>query len=541
MARLANVHFISYKRFTDLTITGIPESARLIVLAGPNGSGKSSIFDGFRLWHAANGSSGGYPWDESYGAKVGTPSISWPQHVILNLHGGMPDGEDRKRLVYIRTAFRNEPDFNISSFSNLASPLDVNRIQRLIDNDMSVSDNFQRLIMETIRGVYDDDVPDSATKKEIRERIIGKVQEVMGMVFPDLILSGISGVAHKSGSQGTFLFTKGVANGFLYKNLSAGEKASFDLILDGVIKSEYYTDTLWCIDEPETHLNTRVQGALLSALMSVLPDKSQLLIATHSLGFMRRAWEMAKANPAEVCFLDMQNVDFDKPAVIEPTRPDRNFWTRTLDVAMGDLAMLVAPERIVLCEGRPPRGSSDNKAEFDASCYRVIFADEMPDTDFLSVGNSHEVSSDRLEIGRAIQALAAGTNVIRLIDRDMRTENEVADLASNGIRVLSRRHIESYLLDDEVLAALCMSVGQAEKAQEAIAAKMRELGISIANGNDSDDLKSAAGAIYTDLRRLLTLTRAGSGWNAFARDVLAPLMKPGMIVYESLKQDIFGT
>ena len=39
----------NYKRFTDLHITEIPQSARLVVLVGPNGSGKSSVFDAFLL------------------------------------------------------------------------------------------------------------------------------------------------------------------------------------------------------------------------------------------------------------------------------------------------------------------------------------------------------------------------------------------------------------------------------------------------------------------------------------------------------------
>ena len=45
--RIKSVHLHDYKRFTDLRIVDIPESARLVVLIGPNGTGKSSVFDGF--------------------------------------------------------------------------------------------------------------------------------------------------------------------------------------------------------------------------------------------------------------------------------------------------------------------------------------------------------------------------------------------------------------------------------------------------------------------------------------------------------------
>ncbi len=39
-----------FRRFTDLIITNLPESIRLVVLAGPNGNGKSSLFDAFKQW-----------------------------------------------------------------------------------------------------------------------------------------------------------------------------------------------------------------------------------------------------------------------------------------------------------------------------------------------------------------------------------------------------------------------------------------------------------------------------------------------------------
>lgn len=479
-------------------------------------------------------------WDESYGTKVGTPAISWPDHVALVFHEGTPQGIlEMKKLIYVRTAFRNEADFQITSFNRLASPLDTPRAGRLIDNDMSVSENYQRLLMQTIDGIYDSSIPDTTTKGEIRDRIIGQVQRAMRKVFPDLVLTGVGGVSSASGGQGTFYFEKGNAKGFLYKNLSAGEKAAFDLILDMVVKSETYDNTIWCIDEPETHLNTRVQGILLETLMELMPPNCQLWLASHSIGFMRKAWEMSKADGESVAFIDMQDVDFDIPVTLVPVQPTREFWARTLDVALGDLAQLVAPEEVVLCEGRPKKGQEDQKAAFDAACYRQIFAREHPHTDFVSVGNSMDASRDRLEVGFAIQALSTGTKLIRLIDRDLRSDEEVTILKDQNIRVLGRRHIESYLLDDDVIRALCISKEQIDRTEEALKIKADGVAESVNRGHDPDDMKSPSGSIYVGLRRLLSLTGAGSTWEAFASGTLAPLLTPNLPVYRELQSDIF--
>lgn len=538
--RLKSIHFKGFKRFTDLTITNLPESATLIVVAGPNGSGKSSMFDGLKTWHWANGGAGN-SWDESYGAKVGADSLGWDQRVQVEFHGPVPaGGDDRKKLVYVRSAFRNEADFNVSGISRLKSPLDSPRVGRLIDTDASVSDNYQRLILQTLDGVYRDELPPEMTRIELRDRIIGRVRGALGQVFADLQLDGVGGVTLGSDSVGTFYFSKGTSKRFLYKNLSAGEKACFDLILDAVIKSEYFDNSIWCIDEPETHLNTRIQSALLDTLVSLVPANSQLLLASHSIGFMRRAWELAKEQPGRVAFLDMQDVDFDQPAAIQPLQPSREFWSRTLEVALGDLAHLMAPERVVVCEGRVPRDGDDGKAEFDADCYRRIFATEFPDTDFLSAGNSRDVSQDRLEAGKAIQTIASGTTLIRLIDRDLFNDEEVAAQQALGVRVLSRRNIEGYLLDDEVLTALCQQYDQATKATDVIRLREEAMQASVARGNDPDDLKKAAGEFYHSVRKELTLSGAGSTWNAFARTTLAPLVRPGMATYDQLKADIFG-
>lgn len=434
---LSSIRIQGFKRFTDLQVLNLSRTARLIVLAGPNGSGKSSFFDALKVWHWYNGASSS-SYDATYHEKIGGVPLpgGWTTTSVVEMHEDITTltADAKKKLIYVRSAHRNEADFTLQGLSQMPSPLDQPRVQRSIDNDASVSINYQRLVLETLSTVYDETQSTEMTREAIRDRFIGRVRDALQAIFPDLTLLGVS---PDPLTGGTFRFSKGTASDFPYKNLSAGEKAAFDLLLDLAMSARFYDDTIWCVDEPETHLNVRVQAKLLEQMLSLLPANCQLVLASHSLGFMRRAWEMAQADPADVQFLDFQDHDFDLPVSLTPTPASRQFWARTLDVAMGDLAALVAPEVVVLCEGRPvSAGGRTTRSEFDARCYRSIFATEFPNTDFISLGNSDDVRNDKLEIGRRIQALASGTRVLRVTDRDLLNEEEVAEQKAAGVQVL---------------------------------------------------------------------------------------------------------
>ena len=523
-----------FKRFTNLTVQGIPETARLIILAGPNGCGKSSFFDALNSWHKL--STRGRAWNDDYHMKISSQRrVNFtPKKISVSFHDDpslSPDEKEKKKIFYFRSAYRNDPEFQITRLEKRGDPLDENRVNRMIDNDEAVSRNYQKLVCE----VFDIFAAEPQMTDKFTESIINPVKTPISKLFPNLGLNELSNPL----TDGTFRFTKGTSEGFAYKNLSGGEKAVFDLILDLVVARRDYDDTIFCIDEPESHMNARLQAELLSVLYELIPENCQLMLATHSIGMMRRARDIEKKNQGTVVFLDFE-LDFDQPQVIEPTIPGRTFWKKAHDVALDDLAALVAPSRVVICEGQPQAQNPVNNHSHDARCYECIFETEFPETRFVSMGNDREVLGDRHGLAQALLSLVDGLEVVRLIDRDDRTDTTIADLSKNGVRVLARRNLESYLFDDDVLRILTESVGQGEKAEELIE-KKREIRAAITNGA-SDDLKPASGQIYVACKNILTFSsQPGNDTKEFMRDTLAPLIKPCMAIYDELKQDIFDS
>jgi len=530
--KIREIRITNFKRFTDTTIADIPESTKFVLLVGPNGCGKSSLIDAAHTWHRHHWAHSGN-WDESYHHKQ-IPGITgnWQNSVTLTFHDPQPTtDEQRRKAVYVRSAYRNDPEFQLDNLSRVAPAVQEYRINRLIDNDQAVSLNYRRLVSQGFEDVYERAQPD-LTIGEFREHSIGEIRDVMQRLFPGLVLNSLGNPL----SAGTFRFDKGDSKAFLYKNLSGGEKAAFDLLLDLLIKRREFDDTVFFIDEPEAHMSPGLQSALLEELFRAIPETSQLWLATHSIGMMRKARDLAQSAPGSTVFLDFDGVNFDLPLTLHPVEPNRPFWKRAMQIALDDLAGYVTPEQVVLCEGsRLERGK-----DFDAECYNEIFQAEYPQVVFLGAGNADDIQNDPRGVESFIRALAPGVHVNRVIDRDDRTENEIKALCAKDIHVLSLRTIESYLLDDSVLKSICEKYGNADLAPQIIQAKVDALQNSIANGGPADDFKRPAGDIYNAVKRLFPGHKFGSDKRAFMKGICAPLIRSGMPIYEVLKKDVFG-
>ena len=369
---------------------------------------------------------------------------------------------------------------------------------------------------------------------------IGDIQKSMERVFGDINLNALV----SSEEIGTFTFSKGVSKNFPYENLSAGEKAVFDLLLDIVVNKVAFDDSLYCIDEPEIHLSTKVQRTLLEELYRLIPKNSQLWLATHSVGMVRAAQDMRAEHGESIVFLDMgfdaygKERNYDQSQVLEPSYPDHLFWKRHYTVALDDLAELLAPERIVLCEG----SSMGNQTPLDEACYNKIFAREFPRTRFVSVGEASAVEKRMKDLLPLLDQIIAKTQVVRFRDRDNSTLTEIEEkrLQEVPVRTMSKfRNIESMLLSDGVLKKLCESVGKNEcfdAIKKARDNALHDEGSEYA----TDDLKPSAQAVHHAAWKELQLSRPGETKEAFLRDVLAPLVTEDTPEYQSLKLDIFG-
>lgn len=520
--RIANVNVPGrFKRFGSLKIEALGPDVELVVMLGPNGTGKSSVFDAFLEWARAQGrarkSNVSNEYFDSETGEFGRPEVIL--HGVGATRLPVPVGA----LVHVRTAHRNTPDVLIESIQKQEDFHRRGRIDRMSETDVALRDHYQRLVARFLPVLSNLENEDVAKDVEVARSILKPVQESLTRVLPYLRFAGLA----QNTSYGSFYFTREGTRRFRFENLSGGEKAIFDLLLDVHIASTELGSPLICLDEPEVHLNPDVQASVLTELMRLIPDGTQLWIATHSIGMIRRAFDISATEPGKVAFLDFGQVKGPLPDVyLRPSRPSSQLLREAMSVALNDLAGLIAPEVLVICEGSQ---ISDRIHVWDERIYRMIFRDLHPRVEFKSSGGKGD-----LEKAAAIASvIAPGTEILKLRDRDdLALESRTRLLKDDTtLRILKRHSLESYLLDDEVLEELVSKRGPREEHSLDKLKAARDETI-YPNGS----AKGALGKVFDVAGRVLSNTEGlGENPSQFSTDVLAKLITPDMKVRQELK------
>lgn len=454
--RIKKVILKEFKRFDDLTIDLGENSKKIIALIGPNGCGKSSIFDAFeeilkryRNYGEENNefySKAIFYFDETK-KRIGYNRNQAVQIVADNQ-------EITRKSFYIRTSYRFTPRINVQEIRTQPD------IFNLRDEPISSISLDQRLIANYNRLLslsYSEFYKGEKTGKFVHEELTGKINSILSNIL-DIEISDLGNIIE---NKGQFYFKKENAVNFPYANLSSGEKEVVDIIVDLIVKTKEFNDTVFCIDEPDLHLHTAIQRKLLIEIDKLIPDTCQLWIATHSIGFIRALQEELKEKSQ---ILDFSKKDYFTGAhTIVPTKTTRSNWQRIFYTALEDLAGLISPKIIIYCEGKDRPGSDGEEKGFDAIIFNNIFSEKYHDILFISSGGNTELDQ-RSEIGIAILTkVFKDIEIWVLKDRDISSgklndENDRQVYLSNNPkhhRVLKRFEIENYLFDKEILNKYC--------------------------------------------------------------------------------------
>ena len=250
-----------FKRFGSLEIEELGAEVELVVMLGPNGSGKSSVFDAFLEWARAQGrrrlSNLSNDYFDSDMGMFGIPEVT------LHDHDAYDRSEPPGPLVHVRTAHRNTPDVLVNSIEKQADFRHRDPIDRMVETDSSLGEHYQRLVARFVPVLSNLDSGDAAADLEAIRAYLAPVQESLTRVLPHLSFTGLGDAT----ADGSFYFTRDKTRRFRYENLSGGEKAVFDLLLDVHIAATELGSPLICLDEPEVHLNPAVQASVLTELM----------------------------------------------------------------------------------------------------------------------------------------------------------------------------------------------------------------------------------------------------------------------------------
>lgn len=394
--KISKVNIKDFKRFKDLTLDLGDKPAKIIALVGTNGCGKSSVLDAFI---ACGG---------DYSGQIGNGNIpeifyrtgnKWAHKLIsieyLDDEGNIIDNSklyhdhdfyknNRKIIFSFRSPYRYNTSLNISEI-RATDPIENNSdgASCSLNLDSKVENNYRRLLGFYNKVMEEEDIKPS----EAKIKVIGLLNQSIKNCL-DLEIVSLGNVAQ---NDGTLNFKKSDSDiTFSFDSLSAGEKEVVDILLDLFLRREKYKNSIFLLDEPELHINTSIQKKLMIEIEKLIGDEGQIWIATHSIGFLRAFQEELSGKCQVVQFED--NMKFASEAItLTPVANNRTTWKSIFSTALDDLTGLIAPNRIIYCEGRDEPRPDGSERGLDAQVLNNIFNAEYPDTVFVSSGGNTEL------------------------------------------------------------------------------------------------------------------------------------------------------
>jgi predicted ATP-binding protein involved in virulence len=422
--KISKIQLINFKRFTDLQILDVPESAKLVLLIGSNGSGKSSLFDSFGFVN--NAIKNDVAFNEefwSYFTKGDNNKVKVAitfndnTELILDNSNYWPPENLKSNLFYGRTSFRQIPKLTRKSLGQggrINFEKDSDRPKLFIEKDNRFENDIEKITEIILKEIFRSD----NSKEQVKERYINPINDALKNIFGDEVntrLELLEIIPPLEGKVAQITFRKGSSE-FHYNYLSAGEKEVFNLFVNLLSRGSLYQDSVYFLDEIDLHLNTKLQFNLIKELTeNWIPDNCQLWTASHSLGFIDYA------NKSESAILiDFDSLDFDVPVVLTPEPKDNS---DVYDIAVGKefLPVLFKDLEVFFVENK------------DKEYYATIGIER---TVFISANNRNSVYHK-----------VRSTEYKGIVDRDFLSDSDISEIKNqyNRLYILGYYSIENYM------------------------------------------------------------------------------------------------
>jgi AAA15 family ATPase/GTPase len=327
--KISALNLYNFKRFTELHIQQIPEESKLVLIIGSNGSGKSSVFDAFdflQKGHFKGVPYGGQQDSLNYYRKFKESAtlveiIPHTDPPIIKEDWQISTGQEVSKKFIGRSSIKI-----VSRIKNNANP---NVLADDSDSPITFIENDERFTTDVFLYIQ-------SINKALREPIFSGKQADTLKIFQEFIEPFNTSLKNIFGSNpqttikiaefedaspqapAKLIFQKGDSK-VNYDFLSHGEKQVVILLLNFIVRREYYKDAIIFIDEMDVHLNTKLQYNTLKEITEKwIPDNSQLWTASHALGFIDYANDFEKG-----VILDFDDLDFDKAQTIIPSPKNR--------------------------------------------------------------------------------------------------------------------------------------------------------------------------------------------------------------------------
>lgn len=322
--KISSINLSNFKRFTEIHIEQIPDTAKLVLIIGSNGSGKSSVFDSFDFLQ--RGPFKGIPYNGDDSLNYYRKNKNITASVEINLHGQesiikhdwqIKVGNELSKRFIGRSSIRI-----VSRIRNNANP---DAMSNDADSPITFIENDERFTTDVFLYIQ-------SINKALREPVFSGKQADTLKIFQDFIepfnnsLKNIFGGNPQTTiriaefedatpqAPAKLIFQKGDSK-INYDFLSHGEKQVVILLLNFIVRHEYYKDTIIFIDEMDVHLNTKLQYNTIKEITEKwIPDNSQLWTASHALGFIDFANDYEQG-----VILDFDDLDYDKTQTIGPS------------------------------------------------------------------------------------------------------------------------------------------------------------------------------------------------------------------------------